>query len=101
MRISDWSSDVCSSDLKATDLGRAFGRSPVPVGEELRPEIVLVPARDRVLDQFACGAEQVGGYGGGLRHRHLGIAGQQAKHAVLLDMRPRQEGWPGIGRAHV
>src|SRR3546814_12494598 len=46
MRISDWSSDVCSSDLFARDLGRehAFGRvtdlvlgeMPRPLGHQLR-----------------------------------------------------------------
>src|SRR3546814_19517588 len=72
MRISDWSSDVCSSDLGelgavALDRGRAVGASLVAVAEELdavglarelhremdmpapRPEVDLSAARPRAV----------------------------------------------------
>src|SRR3546814_6050519 len=34
MRISDWSSDVCSSDLAVAKFGRYFNRSPDRLGLE-------------------------------------------------------------------
>src|SRR3546814_17396262 len=46
MRISDWSSDVCSSDLRPVEDGLAF---PVP----LRPHVVVRLEERRVLaEQF-------------------------------------------------
>src|SRR3546814_17906752 len=38
MRISDWSSDVCSSDLKRTDIDRSQGALPhlIAFGDRLR-----------------------------------------------------------------
>src|SRR3546814_3413676 len=44
MRISDWSSDVCSSDLNRIILARKDGRD---VGEGTR----LIPAANRTIDQ--------------------------------------------------
>src|SRR3546814_9376874 len=65
MRISDWSSDVCSSDLAETagTAGRAAARVLVRVrrvgGEEVRPE-VAVERIDHLGDREVAGA----GHGG-------------------------------------
>src|SRR3546814_14379285 len=48
MRISDWSSDVCSSDLHDLQLGRVAGdgtHEPVPPGDRLR----VVPGAEQRL----------------------------------------------------
>src|SRR3546814_13250044 len=39
MRISDWSSDVCSSDLRGTDRGHATGVSLLVTGDELGEDL--------------------------------------------------------------
>src|SRR3546814_7784790 len=62
MRISDWSSDVCSSDLVLDDAGH--------------PEVALASHRDGSAGHLL-GAERGGG-----DHQHLG-AGQQLGHAHL------------------
>src|SRR3546814_6797310 len=52
MRISDWSSDVCSSDLKGRDrddLLNEFRRGEIPI-LLLSPEIALGAARDVLLE---------------------------------------------------
>src|SRR3546814_17435665 len=54
MRISDWSSDVCSSDLGAvTDGSRAIGRDDIVQGTgpsrvQLRDNFMVTPGRSRI-----------------------------------------------------
>src|SRR3546814_20194730 len=56
MRISDWSSDVCSSDLPAERLGtdgeqvHAAARG---LAEKVRPRAEAIPQRPRILRQVA------------------------------------------------
>src|SRR3546814_19437158 len=56
MRISDWSSDVCSSDLPAERLGTdgeqvyAAARG---LAEKVRPRAEAIPQRPRILRQVA------------------------------------------------
>src|SRR3546814_4040443 len=40
MRISDWSSDVCSSDLAAIKLGQTLATRPDLVGEEAASDLL-------------------------------------------------------------
>src|SRR3546814_20681250 len=73
MRISDWSSDVCSSDLEAHP---AFGKQALAVNDAVMaqklPELRII-ARGRVHDRAA-------------DHRALGIElGGQAGHAERFD----------------
>src|SRR3546814_1928138 len=81
MRISDWSSDVCSSDLRV-DVGR--------------PNIkgVLAPHAARRALQLV--GERIGSVGIGLGVRHFKDAGDSAKHGsaaaglkVFLLLQPR------------
>src|SRR3546814_15117841 len=71
MRISDWSSDVCSSDLNVIRKGRQHGSTlqHPPVGRlRLRPE----DAEDHPLDAVVAGEEVAhrgNGNGGGLFQR--------------------------------
>src|SRR3546814_10175177 len=51
MRISDWSSDVCSSDLQLMALAESEDRKNVPDGMEVPQEIALRQARLAVLDE--------------------------------------------------
>src|SRR3546814_17539056 len=67
MRISDWSSDVCSSDLC-----RAFGQTSLDVA--LHP-FELPPHRERA---------HVGGLGEGIADLDLGeFAGQRVDHLIV------------------
>src|SRR3546814_16980711 len=44
MRISDWSSDVCSSDLAVLDPGTGTARIPAPLDAADVPKITIVAA---------------------------------------------------------
>src|SRR3546814_14583071 len=72
MRISDWSSDVCSSDLKIAETEAALGR---PLSPEERERVVgleptdksgaqspagkMVEDRQRFVDQYGADSPQV------------------------------------------
>src|SRR3546814_14070044 len=80
MRISDWSSDVCSSDLRLPDaLGKAF------IIRRLQPDI----AEAKRINIFADGIET-----GGTQPHHLfvGKAGSQyhAPHRRIIPIIPFQ-----------
>src|SRR3546814_15742248 len=80
MRISDWSSDVCSSDLRLPDaLGKAF------IIRRLQPDI----AEAKRINIFADGIET-----GGTQPHHLfvGKAGSQyhATHRRIIPIIPLQ-----------
>src|SRR3546814_3751494 len=81
MRISDWSSDVCSSDLPAGD-GEAVGRNTTRGRVLARAGIPDDAARHVALDG------EVGDGGGG-------VAPGIGKHPQRMDKDPE------IGRAHV
>src|SRR3546814_12448865 len=49
MRISDWSSDVCSSDLNIVDVDLVFDRPPLRNVQHLEPRLILLLALD---DEF-------------------------------------------------
>src|SRR3546814_18964336 len=50
MRISDWSSDVCSSDLAAIDIGRRANIGDMELGHRLDPHRLPDDAHRRVPD---------------------------------------------------
>src|SRR3546814_6343953 len=50
MRISDWSSDVCSSDLAAIDIGRRANIGDMELGHRLDPHRLPDAAHRRVPD---------------------------------------------------
>src|SRR3546814_9806129 len=80
MRISDWSSDVCSSDLPGSGCG--CKRSPrrhwrvARIIVEAPPGLAAVPAGVDIFDEQRCGAE-------------LGVAGAVEQH--LGDLQARIE----------
>src|SRR3546814_14753333 len=68
MRISDWSSDVCSSDLRAVHAFAFEADGPVRIGDQEAREIA--PAdRAFLVPQRACAEHAVGGADAPLR-RH-------------------------------
>src|SRR3546814_9962540 len=107
MRISDWSSDVCSSDLVADQLivaglghhrhavDHAFGNAVAAIGGHAHGHPFAVAAQQPVVDVVD------GGVGGG------GRGGQAARFddggAALADGGDEAVAVPGIkiGRAHV
>src|SRR3546814_7188580 len=88
MRISDWSSDVCSSDLRAAmvdaELGMAKRAHAVAGRDRAAPGLRLQPGKD--------GAGQIGV---GVPHVEAAAAGQRERR--VRPVRRRSE----IGRAHV
>src|SRR3546814_7469799 len=77
VRISDWSSDVCSSDLQATQGGRSC-RNDGPVKPSIREMIEAAPRR---LPRAAVAVEhdhRVAGHDAAdACHRHAGIGAPQ------------------------
>src|SRR3546814_6402255 len=69
MRISDWSSDVCSSDLLIGGRIRSLDRPPDDLASGDRDELAQVGVGDR---RWACGRRG----GGGLRRRSGGLGGE-------------------------
>src|SRR3546814_16712996 len=53
MRISDWSSDVCSSDLSPSGMSSAEDLAPRARAAGVRPRLVLASASPRRLDLLA------------------------------------------------
>src|SRR3546814_9768254 len=107
MRISDWSSDVCSSDL----FGSLLKRSPHAAQLVLNPMIlsmveeILVPACDRIQLNVAQAIEIHPGEMRQFPHRdHDMWQGEKGNHEYLVNVI-----WPltsftrenEIGRAHV
>src|SRR3546814_9650847 len=102
MRISDWSSDVCSSDLEGQEVLQL--RPVEPGGNEAAGD-----AGDQALQQNAAGARIEIGIGRTGRDDKAGERedrqSQRRKHARHLK-RMESRGWPRsasveIGRAHV
>src|SRR3546814_15268108 len=86
MRISDWSSDVCSSDLTAGDLEPPGpGRARV-VGDRAagRPRVHARPG-PHTLDRRAGGGADGGGAGDGRGHRgaETRLRGDEARKSVV------------------
>src|SRR3546814_20876422 len=79
MRISDWSSDVCSSDLAAT---RA------ELGEESDYRVRYIEKMATPFQRFFTGF--TGSRLGGARLRHSEFARDLASAAVLADMRSEE-----------
>src|SRR3546814_1681011 len=75
MRISDWSSDVCSSDLQVQELVRQFGLRRGP-----ECALAIVPVHDQrvvvALETAALDADAVGGDQVELLFRQLGEIGR-------------------------
>src|SRR3546814_15235805 len=92
MRISDWSSDVCSSDLPGLHAGRAIRTEPLRIAGLAELHLALLPAADR------------SGAGGGglgdaqLRPRHLHAPGRRllagSAEDRALDRAPRPRPGP-------
>src|SRR3546814_11411977 len=80
MRISDWSSDVCSSDLFARPVDEDFGhRLPVQPGTQRREVSVEIDTARRL------------GIGSSLRHCYgsrstLRLQGENVRHHASLDL---------------
>src|SRR3546814_2255062 len=53
MRISDWSSDVCSSDLDAADLWKELGA--IQIGQETSADTLYMDVRQDVLPSGLAG----------------------------------------------
>src|SRR3546814_11778648 len=72
MRISDWSSDVCSSDLfgcvalEQADLGprRIMFGKPRDLLEQFRPPMIVEPPRRERLLRLGKAGQHIGGEGG-------------------------------------
>src|SRR3546814_6254890 len=90
MRISDWSSDVCSSDLEVGDLWLAIGVEQYVAGLEVQVQHVhpvCVVQRFGQRAQHACG---IGGRqrpGGG---EPLRQAGAHQRHRVVVELRSEE-----------
>src|SRR3546814_16688234 len=73
MRISDWSSDVCSSDLAMRALGRGFANAPIALAfimifgaalPDVVGELMVVPLRDHRKQRVEALEVGVGAIGG-------------------------------------
>src|SRR3546814_6381377 len=77
MRISDWSSDVCSSDLEEQDEHRGEAAVPLPPGAPHRP----TPQRaGRQRKESEAGTDRRGGAGRQIRQRMAPDQGNGAGH---------------------
>src|SRR3546814_7017703 len=85
MRISDWSSDVCSSDLTALEARGAVG---IHDRQEVQGGAFAQALHQRVVGMFAEEAEQVGD-----RHRRGAL--------VAVHLRPQQYARVAIAPRHV
>src|SRR3546814_1024402 len=110
MRISDWSSDVCSSDLSSDLLGRgefgAFGR--LSGREACRPRAVAQEPAHHDHRRRAAGREAAAGHPARSHYRRRasqeGAASDAAEYrqaAVNRGDRSPARGQTEIGRAHV
>src|SRR3546814_10635853 len=94
MRISDWSSDVCSSDLRgtgagATGLGDAGATFPDPHADGLRIEDlgefdVDALREQRVMLDLRTDLADRHGLGVGYEEHHMGIADRSEEHTSEL-----------------
>src|SRR3546814_16800670 len=89
MRISDWSSDVCSSDLLQTfemDLGRALSSGSALIG-------LLPSARTRANLSGATGTEVIGDFVASIAFISQEMGTATSGHHNLADLRraPRSE----------
>src|SRR3546814_17616722 len=93
MRISDWSSDVCSSDLSVT-VNREVLRRLLRQAQDVEKEIATV---DRML-RLGASTEMVSRFYGlthqevALRREVLGLPKRKGRHTVL-DEEPDKELW--------
>src|SRR3546814_6806699 len=96
MRISDWSSDVCSSDLEPGDRIAGPGIGAITDDQQIGGE-----ARDSIERGRQRGAECV--TRGALRQRQVERGAVAGALAVLVGMAPVERiiGRRKIGRAHV
>src|SRR3546814_9141875 len=53
MRISDWSSDVCSSDLNFADLGKNKAIALASELERFHPHVTLQPLADNAVERWS------------------------------------------------
>src|SRR3546814_19179548 len=92
MRISDWSSDVCSSDLKVGPglrLGQAHGAAPAAADQLLQIGVLQLVAAMFVQRQHrALGEAGVDAERQRRRHQHLvEVAGNQLREALRSEER--------------
>src|SRR3546814_20114362 len=88
MRISDWSSDVCSSDLKV----RVDGIGPVSIGDNVRDAKIDVEAKSTL--SFPLTAKE--GYS--TANVRVRVEGNGFKVDRRYDL-PVRPAWPGVLRA--
>src|SRR3546814_7457172 len=118
MRISDWSSDVCSSDLRTTTSARADSQStilPLPSSPHCEPMTTtfVIAFPSSFGDSYACGRAQnacrhnllrrEGAYAYAVIPALGGLPPGQApfeKSSVMPGLDPGIHAWK-IGRAHV
>src|SRR3546814_2290031 len=107
MRISDWSSDVCSSDLKhARSIKYQMTIAKPPLAKEIADfEFAGTPINEALVRDLATGAflanqrnvVLVGGTGSGKTHLSIAIA----RSCIRTGARVRFHNTTEIGRAHV
>src|SRR3546814_7510373 len=85
MRISDWSSDVCSSDLKAAAGGGGRGMKVVPDAASL--ETLIAQARSEAKSAFGDDTVYLEKYLGNPRHIEFQVFGDGNGHAVHMGER--------------
>src|SRR3546814_15932956 len=87
MRISDWSSDVCSSDLAGLAVGQEVGHHRAGAGTEAEPDVPVAEGEDRIAMARRAADDRHG-----VRHR-----GAEAHPAAFLA--PVEAGEPAAGIA--
>src|SRR3546814_9177348 len=103
MRISDWSSDVCSSDLEAILASRSKGEFLAFMSHELRTPLNAIIGFSEMLQ-----SESFGPLGDPHYHEYAGLIRQAGAHLLevitsILDLSRIEAGKLvlQIGRAHV
>src|SRR3546814_19017284 len=98
MRISDWSSDVCSSDLMAHDTLRRKGPRNIPIQEVLpMPSSVRQWLPHTMIRQKRCDLSASGEDDAVARFRAELFGGQVRREGGAPDPRGRSEG-SGVGK---
>src|SRR3546814_10415851 len=85
MRISDWSSDVCSSDLLAREGPGTRVRGAAPAGSQMRHRRTDAPRQHPLCIAGVWRNLNVGGFRGAPRRERAGASGSPARHALRRD----------------